>query len=100
MAQPRRPGAAARVSVACPLRLHVASTTQANWTDTRFETNPRGRVWPYRLVTALSGEVRLRMTNGRTSRLSTQGDTGSRLARKSETDDLVQLALLPDGAVH
>jgi hypothetical protein len=79
-----------------PRRLHAAFTTQANWTDTRLETIPRGRVWPYRLVTPLSGEVRLRMANGRTSRLSTEGDTGWRLVRKSKTDDLVQSGLPGD----
>jgi hypothetical protein len=56
---------------------------------------PETRGGSYRLVTPPSGEVRLRMANGRTSRLSTQGDTGGRLVRKSKTDDLVQFGLPP-----
>jgi DEAD/DEAH box helicase len=79
-----------------PRRLHAAFTTEARWNETRRETIPRGRVWPYRLVTPLSGEVRLRMANGRTSRLSTQGDTGWRLVRKSKTTVLLQFGLPPD----
>ncbi len=81
-----------------PRRLHAAFTTEAHWPDTRRETIPAGRVWPYRLVTPLSGEVRLRMADGRTTRLSTQGDTGWRLVRKSRKADLVQFGLpIDDG---
>jgi hypothetical protein len=76
-----------------PRRLHAAFTTEAQWEDTRLETIAAGRVWPYRLVTPLRGEVRLRMANGRTARLSTQGDTGWRLVRKSKVSDLVQRGL-------
>jgi DEAD/DEAH box helicase len=36
-----------------PRRLHAAFTTKAHWDKTRRETNPRARVWPYRLITPL-----------------------------------------------
>lgn len=66
-----------------PRRLHAAFTTQAHWSDTRTEGNA-GPVWPYRHITDLSGQLRLRMADGRTARLFTQGDTGWRLVRKSK----------------
>ncbi|MGC3859273.1 DEAD/DEAH box helicase [Micromonospora chersina] len=66
-----------------PRRLHAAFTTQAHWADTRTEGNA-GPVWPYRHTTDLSGLIRLRMADGRTARLFTQGDTGWRLVRKSK----------------
>jgi hypothetical protein len=78
-----------------PRRLHAAFTTKADWPDTHVETIA-GRVWPYLLVTPLSGEVRLRMADGRTARLSTQGDTGWRLVRRSKSSDLVQSGLSID----
>jgi hypothetical protein len=66
-----------------PRPLHAAFTTQAHWSDTRTEGNA-GPVWPYRHITDLSGQIRLRMADGRTARLFTQGDTGWRLVRKSK----------------
>jgi hypothetical protein len=71
-----------------PRRLNAAFTTKANWNDTYAEHLPRARTWPYRLITPLDGEIRLRMANGRTAGLVTEGDTGWRLARKSTTDDV------------
>lgn len=79
-----------------PRRLHAAFTTNALWPDTRVETVPRGRTWPYRLITPLSGQIRLRMADGRTTLLSTQGDTGWRLARKAKTPDRTQAGLPVD----
>lgn len=66
-----------------PRRLHAAFTTQAHWPDTRTEGGA-GWKWKYRHITDLSGLVRLRMADGRTARLYTQGDTGWRLVRKSQ----------------
>jgi len=79
-----------------PRRLHAAFTTQAQWQDTHAEPVPKGTTWPYRLITPLSGEIRLRMADGRTTLLSTQDDTGWRLVRKAKTPELVQAGLLSD----
>jgi hypothetical protein len=78
-----------------PRRLHAAFTTHAHWEDTRVET-VAGRVWPYRYTTDLSGHIRLRMAEGRTARLSTDGDTGWRLVRKAKTLDSKQRGLPTD----
>jgi len=43
-----------------------------------------GRVWKFRHTTELRGVIRLRMANGKTTALSTAGDTGWRLVRKSK----------------
>jgi hypothetical protein len=80
-----------------PRRLHAAFTTQAHWEDTRVEP-VAGRVWPYRLITDLSGQIRLRLAEGRTARLSTQGDTGWRLVRKSKATSTRQTGLQVDSA--
>lgn len=71
-----------------PRRLNAAFTTRANWDETLADFLPRAKKWPYRLITPLVGEIRLRMANGRTSNLATKGDTGWRLARKSATNDI------------
>jgi DEAD/DEAH box helicase len=76
-----------------PRRLDAAFNTQAHWEGTRVENVPSGRVWPYRFITELSGQIRLRMADGRTSLLSTEGDTGWRLVRKSRTGDPLQRRL-------
>lgn len=78
-----------------PRRLHAVFTTSAHWEDTRLET-VAGPVWPYRFITDLSGQIRLRMADGHTARLSTQGDTGWRLVRKSKTSILGQRGLPKD----
>jgi hypothetical protein len=80
-----------------PRRLHAAFTTEAHWDETQAERVPNGRVWPYRLITPLSGEIRLRMADGRTARL-TLDDTEWRLARKSKTGRRIQSGLdIDDG---
>ncbi len=68
-----------------PRRLHAAFTTEAHWDQTRVEQIPRGPVWPYRLITPLSGQIRLRMADGRTARLS-MVETDWHLARKSKSN--------------
>jgi hypothetical protein len=75
-----------------PRRLHAAFTTKAHWDQTEVEEVPRGSVWPYRLITPLSGEIRLRMANGRTAQLSVD-ETDWRLARKSKTSEPRQSGL-------
>ncbi|GAA4584833.1 hypothetical protein GCM10023194_25740 [Planotetraspora phitsanulokensis] len=79
-----------------PRRLHAAFTTTAHFELTRAETVRGAPKWPYRLVTPLSGQIRLRMADGRTTMLSTEGDTGWRLVRKASTSDLVQSNLSID----
>src|ERR1035437_1057815 len=80
-----------------PRRLHAAFTTEAHWDETQAERVPNGRAWPYRLITPLSGEIRLRMADGRTARL-TLDDTEWRLARKSKTGRRIQSGLdIDDG---
>jgi DEAD/DEAH box helicase len=69
-----------------PRRLHAVFTTTALWENTQVERVPRGRVWPYRLITPLSGDIRLRMAAGRTARL-TLDETDWHLARKSKTSE-------------
>lgn len=66
-----------------PRRLHAAFTTRPHWNETRVERIPNGRVWPYRLITPLTGQIRLRMADGRTARL-TVDETDWQLARKSK----------------
>lgn len=78
-----------------PRRLHAAFTTKAHWDKTRAEPIPRGRTWPYRLITPLSGEIRLRMADSRTARL-TVTETDWRLARKAKTSELWQSGLDTD----
>ena len=75
-----------------PRRLHAAFTTRAHWDETQVERIPRGRTWPYRLITPLSGQIRLRMADGRTARLSVI-ETEWRLARKSKTSQPMQSGL-------
>ena len=51
-----------------PRRLHAAFTTEAHWDETRVEqSRTRHGYWPYRLITPLSGLIRLRMANGHTT---------------------------------
>lgn len=75
-----------------PRRLHAAFTTTAHWDETRVEQLPNGRTWPYRLITPLSGRIRLRMADGRLARL-TVDETDWRLARKSKSPDRRQSGL-------
>jgi len=65
-----------------PRRLHAVFNTRADWDSTVVEGGA-GSVWRYRHTTELSGIVRVRLANGQTAALSTQGDTGWRLVRKS-----------------
>lgn len=67
-----------------PRRLHAAFTTEANWSETTKESAVGSKRWRFRHTTPLSGIIRLRMADGRTSQLVTDGDTGWRLVRKSE----------------
>ncbi|WP_205861729.1 DEAD/DEAH box helicase [Planosporangium flavigriseum] len=78
-----------------PRRLHAAFTTHAHWSETRTEGGA-GPKWPYRHTTKLSGQIRLRMADGRTAWLSTQGDTGWRLVRKSKDGKSRQSGLPTD----
>jgi len=78
-----------------PRRLHAAITTKAHWDDTRVERIPNGRVWPYRLITPLTGQIRLRMADTRTARL-TVDETDWQLARKSKSTALRQSGLPTD----
>lgn len=80
-----------------PRRLHAVFTTTADWSTTTVEEAPRARRWPYRLSTALSGLIRLRMANGHTARLYME-DTGWELVRKSTEDDLIQSGIPIDEA--
>lgn len=78
-----------------PRRLHAAFTATADWTTTTVETAPRARQWPYRLVTELSGLIRLRMANGRTAELY-MNDTGWQLVRKSTSNSAHQSGIPKD----
>ncbi|WP_448005995.1 DEAD/DEAH box helicase [Agromyces bauzanensis] len=66
-----------------PRRLHAVFNTRADWASTVVESGA-GPVWPFRHTTVLSGQIRVRLANGKTTSLSTQGDTGWRLVRKSK----------------
>jgi hypothetical protein len=50
-------------------------------------------VWQYRHTTPLAGVIRLRLANGRTTQLITQGDTGWRVVRKSKDGNSQQHGL-------
>lgn len=78
-----------------PRRLHAAFTTKAHWDKTIVEKLPRARVWPYRLITPLSGQIRLRMADSRTARLSVV-ETDWRLVRKSKSSARQQSGLGTD----
>ncbi|WP_232327492.1 DEAD/DEAH box helicase [Herbidospora yilanensis] len=67
-----------------PRRLHAAFTTSAEWPLTRWERVPRGKKWPYRRSTPLTGLIRLRLADGKTARLTTRGSTGWTLVRKAD----------------
>jgi len=77
-----------------PRRLHAAFTTKAHWDQTRAERLPTGRDWPYRLLTPLTGQIRLRMADGRTARL-TVDETDWRIVRKAKSSALRQTGRLP-----
>lgn len=66
-----------------PRRLHAVFNTRADWDSTVIE-GEAGRDWPYRHTTVLSGQIRVRLANGATESISTQGDTGWRFVRKSK----------------
>lgn len=66
-----------------PRRLHAAFTTNAHWKTTEIEGGA-GTKWKFRHTTELSGLLRLRMADGSFRTLSTEGDTGWRLVRKSK----------------
>lgn len=78
-----------------PRRLHAAFTTEALWTETQTEGGA-GRTWLYRHTTPLAGVIRLRMANGQTTQLVTQGDTGWRVVRKSRDGNSQQRGLPTD----
>ncbi|WP_406080141.1 DEAD/DEAH box helicase [Micromonospora sp. NBC_00858] len=80
-----------------PRRLHAAFTATARWDTTRVEENTRATTWPYRLVTDVTGLIRLRMANGHTSRLF-MNDTGWQLVRKSTSSARRQYGLQVDGS--
>lgn len=67
-----------------PRRLHAAFTTDAHWNDTQVERLRNAPTWPYRLITPLTGLIRLRLADGRTRRLAVE-DVDWQLARKSKT---------------
>jgi hypothetical protein len=69
-----------------PRRLHAVFNTRADWDSTVVEGGA-GTVWRYRHTTKLSGVIRVRLANGRTTSLSTVADTGWRLVRKSRTGE-------------
>lgn len=70
-----------------PRRLNAAFTTRPVWGETYADFLPKAKKWPYRLITPLVGDIRLRMANGQTSNLVVD-DTGWRMARKSATGDV------------
>ena len=78
-----------------PRRLHAAFTTRAHWHQTQVEEISRAPVWPYRLITPLSGQIRLRMANGQTKQLLVE-ETDWRLARKSKSSTPQQYRLKVD----
>jgi hypothetical protein len=78
-----------------PRRLHAAFTTRAHWEQTEAEPVPRGWKWPYRLITPLTGDIRLRMADGRTVPLVVE-DTDWKLVRKSQTGQVMQIGLPVD----
>jgi hypothetical protein len=80
-----------------PRRLHAAFTTEAQWDDTQVEQLPAARAWPYRLITPLTGQIRLRMADGRTVPL-TVSDTDWQLARKSTSPATRQSGLATDAS--
>jgi hypothetical protein len=65
-----------------PRRLHAAFTTEADWPSTTTE-KVQGTKYKYRHATDLSGRIRLRMADGRTSELVTGDDIDWKLVRKS-----------------
>lgn len=65
-----------------PRRLHAAFTTEAQWGTTKVEGGA-GTKLKFRHTTELRGLIRLRMADGSTRTISTQGDTGWRLVVKS-----------------
>ncbi|WP_203729360.1 DEAD/DEAH box helicase [Paractinoplanes durhamensis] len=67
-----------------PRRLHAAFTTRANWDATRV-VNTTGKKWKYRHLTPLTGLIRLRLAENRTSRLAIRPGREWILARKSAT---------------
>src|SRR5262249_28722902 len=75
-----------------PRRLHAAFTTRAHWAQTQVEPLPHAPAWPYRLVTHLTGDIRLRMADERTALLAVE-DTDWKLVRKSKTEILMQPGL-------
>lgn len=77
-----------------PRRLHAVFNTRADWDNTVVESVARG-TWPYRHTTALTGQIRVRLANGTTKSLSTQGDTGWKLVRKARDD-----TRFPSGAIR
>ncbi|MFF0495669.1 DEAD/DEAH box helicase [Nocardia aobensis] len=66
-----------------PRRLDAVFTTDADWATTRIEGNT-GRTWRFRHTTDLRGRIRVRTADGRIDQLSTTGDTGWHLVRKSK----------------
>ncbi len=68
-----------------PRRLHAVFNTRADWGSTTVEGGA-GHTWRYRHTTNLAGLIRVRTADGQTVSLSTRGDTGWRLVRKSKVD--------------
>jgi hypothetical protein len=79
-----------------PRRLHAAFTTDPNWSGTTTETT-KGSVYGFRHTTELSGQIRLRMANGRTAQLVMK-DTDWRLVRKSTDGNSYRAKLPVDGS--
>jgi superfamily II DNA/RNA helicase len=72
-----------------PRRLHAVFTTDARWENTtvRQIKVTKSTKWPYRHTTELGGLIRLRLADGKTTRLTTNEDTGWRLVRKAKSAD-------------
>jgi hypothetical protein len=70
-----------------PRRLHAVFTTKAHFQATTVEKIKitKGTVWPYRHVTDVTGLIRLRLANGHTEELPTEGGVGWLLVRKAKS---------------
>ena len=70
-----------------PRRLHAVFTTKAHFQATTVEKIKitKGTVWPYRHVTDVTGLIRLRLANGHTEELPTEGGIGWQLVRKAKS---------------
>jgi hypothetical protein len=79
-----------------PRRLHGAFCTIPDWDATRVERIPRGRKFPYRLVTELEGLIRPRLAEGSTAELVISGEPPWQLVRKAASPRARQVGLAID----